>query len=72
MNTKKEFYLFDNVLILTFIIGLFLPLFFTHNQKISPIEKRKLVDFPELKWDTKGITISPNIFFIQLNLEKLI
>jgi alginate O-acetyltransferase complex protein AlgJ len=59
MNTKKEFYLFDNVLILTFIIGLFLPLFFTHNQKISPIEKRKLVDFPELKWDTKGITKFP-------------
>ncbi len=59
MNTKKEFYLFDNVLILTFIIGLFLPLFFTHNQKVSPIEKRKLVDFPELKWEAKEIAKFP-------------
>jgi alginate O-acetyltransferase complex protein AlgJ len=42
---KKEHWLFDNFLIATFIIGLFLPLVFIDNQTESMIEKRKLVPY---------------------------
>jgi hypothetical protein len=49
MNEEKESRVFETLLIVAFIIGLFLPLFTTHIQNISPIEKRKLASFPQLK-----------------------
>ncbi|PZV17328.1 MAG: hypothetical protein DCF20_05685 [Pseudanabaena sp.] len=54
--------IFDNLLIGTFVIGLFLPLVLTHNRKESATEKRKLAEFPELKWDRKTITKFPSQF----------
>jgi alginate O-acetyltransferase complex protein AlgJ len=58
----KSLRIFDNLLILTFIIGLFLPLLTTHNQAVSPIEKRRLVPFPELTWDPKAVQKFPSKF----------
>jgi hypothetical protein len=46
-------------LIVTFIIGLFLPLVLTHNRKESLTEKRKLADFPKLDWSQKVLTKFP-------------
>ncbi len=54
--------IFDNLLIATFIIGLFLPLVLTHNRKESVTEKRKLAEFPELKWDQQVILKFPSQF----------
>ena len=62
MNKNKELRIFDNVLILTFVVGLFLPLLWTHNRDVSDIEKRKLATFPELKFDQKTITQFPSKF----------
>jgi alginate O-acetyltransferase complex protein AlgJ len=53
---------FDNLLIVTFIIGLFLPLVLTHNRQESVTEKRKLAAFPELKWEQKTMTKFPSQF----------
>jgi hypothetical protein len=63
MNKKQEFHhVFDSLLIATFVIGLFLPLFFTNRRNVSDVEKRKLADLPELKWDQKSITTFPSKF----------
>jgi hypothetical protein len=59
---NKASRIFDNLLIATFIIGLFLPLVLTHNRKESATEKRKLAEFPELKWDQKSMTKFPSQF----------
>ncbi len=48
--------IFNNLLIVTFIICLFVPLLLTHNRNESTIEKRKLAPFPELKWEQKTTT----------------
>ncbi|CAN1212806.1 alginate O-acetyltransferase AlgX-related protein [Tumidithrix helvetica PCC 7403] len=62
MNQEKSPRIFDNLLIVTFIIGLFLPLVLTHNRHESAIEKRKLAAFPELKWERKTVTAFPSQF----------
>ena len=54
--------IFDNLLIATFIIGLFLPLGLTHNRKESVTEKRRLADFPKLEWSPKALTEFPSQF----------
>jgi alginate O-acetyltransferase complex protein AlgJ len=53
---------FDDLLIVTFIIGLFLPLVLTHNRKESATEKRRLADFPKLEWSQKALTEFPSQF----------
>ena len=58
---------FDNLLIATFIIGLFLPLVLTHNRKESATEKRKLADFPKLEWSQKALTKFPSQFELFFN-----
>lgn len=58
---------FDNLLIATFIVGLFLPLVLTHNRKESLTEKRKLADFPKLEWSKKALTKFPSQFELFFN-----
>jgi alginate O-acetyltransferase complex protein AlgJ len=58
---------FDNLLIATFIIGLFLPLVLTHNRKESITEKRKLADFPKLEWSQKALIKFPSQFELFFN-----
>jgi alginate O-acetyltransferase complex protein AlgJ len=58
---------FDNLLIATFIIGLFLPLVLTHNRKESVTEKRRLADFPKLEWSQKALTKFPSQFELFFN-----
>lgn len=64
MNKKQDLriYIFDNLLILTFVASLFLPLFLINKRDVSDIEKRKLATFPELKWERKAITEFPAKF----------
>lgn len=64
---KKEPRIFDTILAMTFLIGLFLPLALTHNQDVSPIEKRKLVPFPELNWHSNTVTKFPSKFEAYFN-----
>jgi alginate O-acetyltransferase complex protein AlgJ len=61
-HKNKASRIFDNLLIVSFIIGLFLPLGLTHNRKESVTEKRKLAEFPELKWDQKSTIKFPSQF----------
>ena len=58
---------FDNLLIATFIIGLFLPLVLTHNRKESITEKRKLADFPKLELSQKALIKFPSQFELFFN-----
>ncbi len=60
MNKKPR--IFDSLLIVTFIVGLFLPLLLTHNGAVSPIEKRKLTPFPEFKWERSIFVKYPSQF----------
>jgi len=65
--TGKVSRTFDNLLIATFIIGLFLPLVLTHNRKESVTEKRRLADFPKLEWSPKALTEFPSQFELFFN-----
>jgi alginate O-acetyltransferase complex protein AlgJ len=56
---KQERYVFDWALIVTFLIGLFLPLIFTNNRDMSTIEKRKLVPLPGFKWNKETLIKYP-------------
>ncbi|PZO43813.1 MAG: hypothetical protein DCF19_04075 [Pseudanabaena frigida] len=62
MQKERALRIFDNLLILTFILGLFLPLALTHNRDESSIEKRRLAAFPELKWNQKAAIAFPSQF----------
>ena len=64
---KNETKIFDFILITTFVSGLFLPLVLTHNQDVSPIEKRKLVPFPAFKWNSNTATQFPAQFEVFFN-----
>jgi len=59
---NKASRIFDNLLIVTFVIGLFLPLVLTHDRKESATEKRKLAEFPELKWEHQTMLKFPSQF----------
>jgi hypothetical protein len=59
---KKKPHLFDNLLIGSFILGLFVPMILTHNRNESVIEQRKLAPFPELGWNQKAIASFPSKF----------
>ncbi len=66
-HQNKVSRIFDNLLIVTFIVGLFLPLVLTHNRKESAVEKRKLTELPELKWDHKTMLKFPSQFELFFN-----
>jgi alginate O-acetyltransferase complex protein AlgJ len=53
---------FDHFLIVTFIICLFLPLVFIDERTESMIERRKLVPFPEWKWNLSTLIKFPEKF----------
>ncbi len=42
-------------IIITFLSGIFLPLFFVHNKKESPLEKRELAPFPLERQDRQNL-----------------
>lgn len=59
---RKEHRFFDDVVIVTFLIGLFVPLALTNNRAESLIEKRKLAPFPKWKWNKDTFAAFPMQF----------
>jgi alginate O-acetyltransferase complex protein AlgJ len=57
--TSRNRPFFDNFLIVSFVIYLFLPLVFIDDRSESMIERRKLVPFPEWKWNKSTIITFP-------------
>lgn len=64
---KNEHRFFDYALIVTFLLGIFLPLIFTHNQETSSIEKRPLAPLPAWAWDKQTIATFPQKFQVFFN-----